>query len=135
MQQKRSDEAGVTAVEATLGISLLLVVALFAIQLVLYFHGTLAARAAAINGAHAVALTGETGRALPEYQKQQETSLGSLTWTGLHCQYLPKVATCSVTVQIPSIIPAGGALFGNGGFLGPITVTETAQYPTSDSGG
>ncbi|HYF94508.1 MAG TPA: hypothetical protein VD969_20005 [Symbiobacteriaceae bacterium] len=128
-------EEGVTAVEATLGISLLLFVALFAIQLVLFFHGTLAARAAALNGARDVALTGDPNAGRPAYLRQQSTALGSLRWPGIVCQFRTTEATCEARVQIPSIVPAGGALFGSGGVLGPITVTESAQYPALDTGG
>jgi hypothetical protein len=133
--ERKPGQEGVTTVEATIGIVLLLFTALFAVQLVLLLHGALAAHSAAGRAAREVALTGTVWAANAIYQKEQSTALRALLWQGPDCSYTRTLATCIARVRVPSLMPGGVLLFGNGSFLGAIDLTETGQYPTTDVGG
>lgn len=133
--RNREGQDGVTTVEATIGILLLLYATLFAVQVVLVMHGALAAYAAAGKAARAVALSGSVTAAAPIFQQQQATALRSLVWLAPSCSYAKPAASCTATVYVPVVLPGGGLFFGGGGSLGSIRMTEIGRYPTSDIGG
>lgn len=116
-------------IEATIGTVLLLFAALGAIQLILVFHGALAAHSAAARTARAMALTHEQAEANRVFATQMATSLGALKWTGPSCSTASNGATCSVTVAIPAILPGSGLFLGSSGSLTTISLTETGFYP------
>lgn len=130
-----ADERGVAMIEATIGTVLLLFAAMTTIQLVLVFHGALAAHGAAARAARTLAVTGSSAMAEQVYQQQTSTSLRALRWQGVSCVKETRRALCTVTVEVPAILPGGG-LFGGGGLTGHIPLHETGVYPIGgDSGG
>lgn len=126
---------GVAMVEATIGTILLLFAALAAVQLVLVFHGTLAAHGAAIRSARTLAVTGSRQLAQSTYEDQRSAALGMIRWEQFDCSQTSTMAQCEVVIKVPVIVPGGG-LFGGGGLTGPLLVRETGAYPIgSRSGG
>lgn len=122
-------------VEATFGILMLLFVALGAMQMVLVFHGALAAHSAAARTARTRAITGQQDQAQKTYDQQRQTALGALRWDAEpRCTMDNNWAQCTVQVHIPAIFPGGGFLFGSGGSFTDILVSETGNYPNFEGG-
>lgn len=128
-------------VEATIGSLLLLFVCLAAIQLVLVFHGNLAAHGAVTRAARTYALTRDDQMAGDTFAVQMSTALGALRWNSPRC-YLEanyrgtgvQAAQCQVSVYVPFVLPVGG-LFGNSQFAGTIRVDRTGVYPYGEKSG
>ena len=125
----RRGEAGVVMVEATFGICLLLFVTLGAIQMILVFHGALAAHSAAARSARSMAIAGYS-EAQRVYHQQMATALGALSWGPVaDCFPQDEGAVCITHVSIPAVLPGGGLIFGEGKSLGTISLSERAFYP------
>lgn len=116
-------------VEATMGVVLLMLAAVAAIQLVLVFHAALAAHSAAARSARAFALTWDYSAARRVYQLQQSTALRAISWGELECDRRPDGALCVVRVDVPSLLPGGGLFMGDGGNMMLVSLTENGFYP------
>jgi len=117
-------------IEATIGTVVLLLAALLAIQLILVFHGALAAHSAAVRAARAMALTHEYSEAKRVFKLQQSTALGALDWELIRCTPSTDGATCEVQVTVPSILPGSGLFLGQGASLTAIPLPpERGYYP------
>ena len=113
-------------VEATIGTVLLLFAALGAIQLILVFHGALAAHSAATRSARAMALTFDHAEAERVFRLQKATSLSAINWIELRCYGVENGAECQVRAEVPSILPGSGLFFGS---ITSIPIRETGYYP------
>ena len=121
-------------IEATLGTVLLIFAAMITIQLVLVFHGALAAHGAATRIARTLAVTGSDTMVSQVYDQQTATSLKALKWQRYECIKEARVARCTVYVNVPSMIPGGG-LIGGGGLRGDLPLQETGYYPIGATSG
>lgn len=118
-----TDQDGIAMIEATIGTVLLLTAALIAMQLVLIFHGALAAHSAATRAARAMAITGQDSSAQRVYQQQRATSLGAVQWDPRAvCSMESSGATCRVRVRVPTLVPGVGLLLPDG-------LEEEGWYP------
>lgn len=116
-------------VEATLGVVLLMLAAVAAIQLVLVFHAALAAHSAAARSARAFALTWDYAAASRVYELQKSTALQAIIWEELRCDRRGDGGECTVRVQVPSLLPGGGLFIGEGRNPMLVLLRETGYYP------
>lgn len=133
MTGRAGSQRGAAMVEAMLGTVILLFFSLLVVQVVLVFHATLAAHAAATRSARAQALGSSPSMRDQVYNAQKGNAIKAISWQGLQCNESSTLVRCQVTVRVPSILPGGGFLFG-GGFTG-VNITESGQYPKIDKGG
>lgn len=127
-------EDGVAMIEATLGTVILIFAALAAVQIVLVFHGALAAKSAATRAARTYAITGDLRQAEATAQLQYSTALAALKWAPVVCQHPDSFARCTVAVTIPTVIPGGGLFAGGGVFTAP-QISEDGAYPVGGRSG
>lgn len=120
-------------VEATIGIVMILFVALMFMQVLLVFHASLAAHAAAQRAARDGALTGDPAAGTATAAVLQGNTLKIIKWQAPSCAQQGSVMQCTVTAGVPSMVPGGG-LFMGGGWSG-VEIKETGQYPMFDKGG
>jgi hypothetical protein len=132
-QRNRTGESGSVLVEATVGMVMILYIALAVVQLVLVFHATLAAQSAATRSARAVALNPahDPASANQVYWAQQGVSLRSLKWDAAPvCGQVGGAVKCTALVRVPTVLPAAALFFG-GGLTGPILVAQQGYFPFS----
>jgi Flp pilus assembly protein TadG len=115
-------------IEATLGTVILIFAALAAVQIVLVFHGALAAKSAATRAARTYAITNDLNEADRTAQRQYSTALAALKWEPAECDRSSGMAHCKITVTIPEVVPGGG-LFAGGSVLSQPTRSEEGWYP------
>lgn len=133
LRRVATDQRGVALIEATLGTVILLLAALIVIQMVLVFHAVLAAHSAAVRTARTLAIAG-SGAVAETYRRQVSTTLAALTWGEPDCRRTDTLATCTVEVRVPAIVPGAG-LFADGSVSGRLVYQETGWYPIGDGSG
>lgn len=132
LKRFRRDEKGVVMVEGTIGIVLLLLAAMAAVQVLLVVHGALAARQAATAIARTYAITRSRSDAEAVYEFEKGNSFRIIRWEGARFGAANGMATAEVTVYIPPIFPGAG-IFGDGLTSG-FTRTETGVFPLAGAG-
>lgn len=122
----RAIQRGVAMVEATIGICLLLLVTLGALQIVLTLEASLEAHAVAARMARAYAITGDLQEAERVYNQEIANTLAQLKWLEHKC---PTAMTCTVSVQVPELLPGSGLFIGDSHRLASVVVTKQGYYP------
>lgn len=133
LRKRLHDETGTLMVEGTIGVVMLLMAALAAVQILLFVHAALAAKSAAVQAARSYALTGQVNAAQRIYEAQQSSSLGAISWRSLELQRSGGRARATVQVTIPPVFPGAGVL-GGGGLTGPLHLQESGEYPLGGGG-
>lgn len=133
LRKRLRDETGTLMVEGTIGVVMLLLAALAAVQILLFVHAALAAKSAAVQAARSYAVTGQVSAAERIYEAQQSASLGAIGWQPLELQRSGGRARATVGVSIPPVFPGAGVL-GGGGLTGRLHLQEYGEYPIGDGG-
>ncbi|MFZ5826303.1 MAG: TadE/TadG family type IV pilus assembly protein [Bacillota bacterium] len=126
-------EEGVALVEATIAVMIILLLALMFMQIVIVFHASLAAHAAAQRAARDGALTGSPSAGQATATKLQGSTIRIVKWSAPSCWKDGNVMRCQQQVHVPSIMPGGG-LFMGGSWSG-VDIIEDGQYPMYDKTG
>jgi Flp pilus assembly protein TadG len=128
MRRRLNDESGVVMIEAVLGIVMLLLAALAAIQVMLYTHAAVVARSAATAAARSYALSGSKTTAEHDYEVQQGNAFKMVKWNGLVLERAGDRASATVKVTVPALFP-GAAVLGGGKLTDPFHLEEIGEYP------
>lgn len=133
MRARIHGEEGVALVEATIAVLIILLLALMFMQIVVVFHASLAAHAAAQRAARDGALTGSPSAGQATATKLQGSTIRIVQWKAPSCWKDGNVMRCEQKVNVPSIMPGGG-LFMGGSWNG-VEITEEGRYPMYDKAG
>lgn len=133
LRSRMREEEGVALVEATIAVLIILLLALTFMQIVVVFHASLAAHAAAQRAARDGALSGSPSAGQSTATKLQGSTIRIVEWKAPSCWKDGNVMKCRQQVRVPSIVPGGGLIMG--GNWNGLEITEEGQYPMYDKAG